>query len=39
VLAAAAVLLLALFLAYSWRLAQRSLDQDREQWIETLLRR
>jgi len=32
-------LLLALFLGFSWKLAQKSLDQDREQWIETLLRR
>ncbi|MFH1681382.1 MAG: hypothetical protein ABIH26_12170 [Candidatus Eisenbacteria bacterium] len=38
VLAAIAVLV-TLFLAFSWKLAQRNLDQDREQWIETLLRR
>jgi hypothetical protein len=36
---AAIALLLALFLGFSWKLAQKSLDQDREQWIETLLRR
>lgn len=36
---AALALLLVVFLAYSWNLARRGLDRDREQWIETLLRR
>lgn len=39
ILLTALALLLFLFLAFSWKLAQRSLDQEREQWIETLLRR
>jgi type VI protein secretion system component VasF len=36
---AAVALLLAVFLVFSWKLAQQNLDQDREEWIETLLRR